>query len=153
RWSGLLLSAAPSDSSPWRQQFLAQEFLDTYSGRYYHLRALDASSGLTLEQLAADHAELAERFRIQSVEDLQRAWREAARFKDTAISQSLRVIGDDYRNALRDDLTLQIVELLRKHPAYPPAATEPGSARAFHDVLSDIGGETVNALDQSKDGT
>src|SRR6202040_4171175 len=96
RWSTLLLVSAPSGGSPWRRQFLAQEFLDTYSGRYYHLRALDASSVLAFAQIAADHPELVARFRIQSAEDLQRAWREADRVTDVAISDSLETIGAFY---------------------------------------------------------
>jgi hypothetical protein len=152
KWRTLLLGASSSEGSPWRRQFLTQEILDTYSGRYYRLRALDASSLLTLAQLSSRYPSLVERFQIRSVEDLRRTWREAARLQNEDVSNALDEIGRTYTQGLENTIETQILELFRRHPSYPINATEPGSAKALHEILIDIVSETVDKIDQLNPG-
>ncbi|SDD09359.1 Iron-containing redox enzyme [Bradyrhizobium brasilense] len=146
KWTTLLLAAANSEGSPWRSQFVIQEFLDKYSGRYYHLRAFEASSLLTVALVAVDFPEFAKRFQIKSIEDIQRVWREAARNNDASISTALGDISSQYDESVRKHLTDQIVAMLRAHPSIAETQDQPGSAKVLHDVLT--GTETVDKLDQ-----
>lgn len=151
RWANLLLRTASLDGSPWRRQFLVQELLDSYAGRYYHLRASDPDAHLRMEEIAAGHQKLIERYVVKSLADLRLVWREAARDQDPGIASSLDAIVKDYDAEAVRSLTEQVVEVIKGHPAFPTDPMAPGSAEPLHAALTNLG-DTVDRLDQANPG-
>jgi L-Lysine epsilon oxidase N-terminal/L-lysine epsilon oxidase C-terminal domain/Iron-containing redox enzyme len=152
KWASLLVKNAAAHGSPWRQQYLIQEFLDTYSGRYYHLRAVDPAKVLTLSKLRSKYPKLVDRYQIKTPEDLQSCWRDADRDRDEDISVALEGILDLYAHAISTSLVDQISGMLKHHPSYPNNAGTAGSAAPLHAILTDIENETVDKIDQAHPG-
>lgn len=152
KWSALLLRFASPEGGPWRQQFLVQELLDTYSGRYYHLRAAEPAKTLSLSKLRSKYPKLVDRFQIQSFEDLQRCWRDASRDPDPDIATAVDGILETYTQATSTSLVEQISGILKRHPSYPKNAGSAGSAAQLHAILTDIVNETVDKIDQAHPG-
>jgi len=152
KWASLLVGRAAPEGTPWRQQYLIQEFLDTYSGRYYHLRAPEPAKALSQSKLRSKYPKLVDRYQIQTLEDLQRCWRDADRDQDPDIAAALDDIVGLYTQATSASLVDQIGEMLKHHPSYPKNAGSPGSAAPLHAILTDIANETADKIDQAHPG-
>ncbi|MFG1265649.1 LodA/GoxA family CTQ-dependent oxidase [Xanthobacter aminoxidans] len=146
QWASRLTSAGDEDS-PWRRQYLVQEELDAYSGRYYHLRAGEPSDALNLSRLRSKYTKLFERFDIQSLDDLQNNWGDAEADIEAQIADALTAIQKLCADAMVASVAKQIATILLNHPDCPEQPGAPGTAAALHDALTNTK-MTVDQLDQ-----
>jgi len=148
QWSRLLGVPDEAGASPWRRQFLVQELLDAYSGRYYHLRVPAPETALEIGSIAEKHTGLLQRFAIGSLADLRQSWGEAARTDDQNIADTLITISNQYETELKRSMHSQLENIIKSYPHYPAHPKVAGSATALYEKLADIVNETVDKLDQ-----
>ncbi|KWV59179.1 hypothetical protein AS026_29190 [Rhizobium altiplani] len=148
-WARMIIRQARPSGNPWRQQFLLQEFLDTYSGRYLHLRAAKPDEVLSMVKIRESWPELVKKYQISTFDDLHQIWRDAIRDEEAATS--LDEVSAAYIKAALHFLAEQVSKVLSGHPSYPGPSdkAKPGSAAKVYDALTDFTEETVDRINQA----